>query len=316
VPTLGWVGFSTNDNAASFDLATGTVGTPFSLLPSGDYPYDATFKPDGTQVWIAGASGDGVAVIDVATGSVVKSIDLTGTGDYPVDVSFNAAGTVAWVSSRDSGVIIPIDTATYVPGTPIPLPSAKDGGKAVFSPCNGKLYVTEWYGNELITVDPVAGTATAQALGGSLWDMAITPNGQRLYILDRGGDQIVIYDTATAASSGTISPLCNDPWGIDITPDGSTLVVACEDDHTVRFVATSNNAVTTLSLASDSDPRDVQISANGATAWVPTGDIAGADGVYVIDIATQTLTSTITFAANAANANVVAAVPADNTCGP
>jgi DNA-binding beta-propeller fold protein YncE len=159
----------------------------------------------------------------------------------------------------------------------------------------------------------VTKNVTTKLLGTSLWDLAISPDGKTLYLNDRGPDQLIVVDVATL----TIKPStasCSDPWGIDITPDGSTVIVACEDDHTVAFYDTATGAISSLVLGA-SLPRDVEISADGKTAYVPSGSITGDDGVHVIDVASKSLTKTISFATSA-NTNVVAVAPAPTQCVP
>lgn len=51
-----YVGYSGNDSLEIYDLEWGGwVAPPMSLLPAGDYPYDVTMHPDGSEVWICGA---------------------------------------------------------------------------------------------------------------------------------------------------------------------------------------------------------------------------------------------------------------------
>jgi YVTN family beta-propeller protein len=263
---------------------------------------------------MVGASADAVRVIDVATGTIVQTIPLGSGAEYPVDVVFSANGSSAYVSSRDDSVIVPISTSTYVLGTPIALPSSAEGGKMVLNPCDSKIYVVDWFGPALFVVDPATSTVTPKTLGVSLWDLAVSPDGKTLYVTDRGPDTLIVYDVATLTPKTSI-PVCADPWGVDITPDGSTVIVACEDDHALSFVDTTTLVATPLALGADSDPRDVEISADGKTAYVPTGSIAGDDGVYVVDIATKTIKTTLTFGTSA-NSNVIAVAPPFTQCVP
>jgi DNA-binding beta-propeller fold protein YncE len=139
-----------------------------------------------------------------------------------------------------------------------------------------------------------------------------------LYVADRGNDQIHAYDLVAGGGVPT-TPVASidvgdDPWGIDITSDGGMLVVACEDSSDVWFVNTATLTTTTLALAADADPRDVEITADDAFAFVPTGDVAGDDGVYVIDLAAQSITQTLSHL-DASNSNVVAVTPQATVCG-
>ena len=91
----GYVGCSTTDNCIPFDLVTYAPGAAIDLLPEGDYPYDATMTPDGTEVWIPGNSGDGVVVIDTGTNTITHRASV---GDKPNSVVFTDDSSLALVS--------------------------------------------------------------------------------------------------------------------------------------------------------------------------------------------------------------------------
>lgn len=306
---FGYVGTSTDDDLVVFDLSTNTVVPPtIDLLPEGNYPYDVTLNGDGSEVWIAGASGEGVVVVETTNNTVVERIP--NLGNYPVDVIFNQDGSLAYVSNRDTADDIAIvDTSTYTTVGTVVVPNYSLGpGKMALNHCNGDLYIVNWFDARFFVVDATTQTVTTDmALGVDLWDLTIDPTARTLYIADRGTDEVHVFDIATLNSSVSI-PVGADPWGIDITPDGRLVFVANEDSHDVSVIDTTLNVVTdTIFLAADADPRDVDITADGQFAYVTSGDIAGSDAVYVIDIATLTITDTIFV--NSSNTNALAVAP-------
>jgi uncharacterized repeat protein (TIGR01451 family) len=312
----GYTGASTTDSLAIFDLGTWTLSGTLSLLPEGDYPYDATIKPDGSEVWITGASGDGVIVVDTASNQVTHHISA---GNYTIGVAFRADGAYAFVSARDSEDVSVIDTATYTVVDTIPIPTTYLGaGNLAINPCGDEMYLVDWYGANLIVLDTTTFAVTQVVLdvGSSLWQLVVHPQGDFLYITDRGLDVVHVLDTATLSEITTI-PVGDDPWGIDITPDGTRIYVSNEDSHNVTAIdATNNSVITTISLphGSDSDPRDVDFDASGTYAYVPSGLVTGDDEVYVIDTASHTVTGRIVVAP-ASNPNVVAVAPQMAGCG-
>ena len=98
----GFVGNSSSDDCFPFDLGSHVAGSAIDLLPEANYPYDATIKPDGSEVWFVGASGDGVVVIDRATNAVVQRFDVS---EYPISVAFSSDGSLAVIPSRDFEVL-------------------------------------------------------------------------------------------------------------------------------------------------------------------------------------------------------------------
>ena len=304
----GYVGTSGGNDLVVFDLGTNDVVPPdIDLLPEGNYPYDVTLNGDGSEVWIAGASGEGVIVVDTTSNTIIHHIP--NLGDYPVDVIFGRDGNVAYVSNRDTvDDIVLIDTATYTAVGTLDIPDYYLGpGKMAVNHCNGNLYAVNWYDDRFFVIDTNTGAVTSDlTFGDSLWDLTINPAATTLYITDRGLDLVHVFDIATLNSPLSI-PVGQDPWGIDITPDGSLIFVANEDSHDVSIIDTNLNVVTdTIFLAADADPRDVDITADGQFAYVPSGDIAGSDVVYVIDVSTHAVVDTVDLASTNPNALAVA----------
>jgi len=304
----GYVGTSTTDSLVVLDLDTGTALSPsINLLPEGNYPYDATILPDGSEVWICGASGDGIIVVDTATHAVIERIDLGAAGEYPVNIAFDASGATAFVSAREGEAVLVVDVATHT-ATGAIITIASGPGKGRVRPSDGTLFVVDWFDGALHAVEPVTLTVTSADIGSSLWDLAIHPTGAPLYAIDRGSDQVHVVDPDTLTVSTSVN-VGDDPWGIDITPDGGTLFIANEDSSNVTVVDTATNTVlTTIALAADADPRDVDILADGSLAYVPNGSVSGDDGVYVIDTTTFAVVDTITFSGDS-NGNVIAVAP-------
>ncbi len=310
---LGFTGKSGNDAVRAFDLATGNaVGDDIDLLPEGNYPYDASINPAGTELWITGAVGDGVIVIDTANLVITQRIDLAGEAEYPVDVVFDSCGgDRAFVASRDHGLVAIVDTSTYAVVDTVAMPGVIDAGKMAFSARRNTLYVVDWFDDFLVSIDLDTLTPTAVDLGTSFWDLAISPDEATLYINDRGTDEVRVVDLDTMTVTANVAA-GDDPWGIDITPDGATVVVANEDDSTVTVFDTATLTPQTVNLDATADPRDVEISPTGTLAYVPSGDLVGNDAIYVIDIATASVVDTIDVGES--NTNVVAVRPQPGGC--
>jgi uncharacterized repeat protein (TIGR01451 family) len=305
---FGYTGASTTDEAAVFDLETWLLVDYFSLLPEGNYPYDATMKPDGSEVWIPGASGDGVVVIDTTTNQITQRINV---GEYPVSVAFRKDSAYAFVANRDTEDVTVVDTATYAVVDTIPIPTYYLGaGNLALNPDSGDIYVVDWYDEHLFVLDTDAFTVTQELqLGSSMWQLVVSPLGNRLYITDRGQDVVHVLDTETMSEITTV-PVGDDPWGIDITPDGTLIYVSNEDSHDVTAIdATNNSVITTISLPqADADPRDVDFDVGGTYAYVTSGAATGNDQVYVLDTATHGVAGSVDVFP-ASNPNVVAVAP-------
>jgi YVTN family beta-propeller protein len=301
--TDGFVGSSTSDSGYPFDLATGTPGDEIDLLPEGNYPYDATITPDGSQVWIVGASGDGVVVIDRATNTIVQQFPVA---EYLISIAFNSDGSLAFATSRDEETVSIIDTATYsVTGT-LSIPTAYLGaGNIAHDPVGGGFFLVDWY-DEIVY--EIAGDGSAivrqDIFGSSLWQLVVSPDGAYVYVTDRGTDQVYEIATDSFTTVRTFA-VGDDPWGIDITVDGSTLVVSCEDSHDVHVVDLGTGEVTAIALAASADPRDVDILDDAGLAYVTGGTVTGFTApIYVIDLETAAVVDV--YDGPGSNANVIA----------
>lgn len=299
--TDGYAGCSTSNSCAPFDLLSYASGLAISLLPEGSYPYDATLNPAGTELWIPGAVGDGVIVIDRATNTIAHRIAV---GEYPVSVAFSNDGALALVSCRDTEELTIIDTSTHTVTGSLPIPTTYLGaGNIALDPVSGNFYLVDWYGDDLYEIAPDGSSVLRRvAIGSSLWQLVVAPDGERIYVTDRSTDEVRVIDRISLTQIDSYA-VGDDPWGIDITADGNKLVVACEDSHNAYVIDTVPTKTAVIALDPDADPRDVDILDTEKLAYVAGGRTTG-NPVYVIELTTDTLKDR--FEAVGTNVNVIA----------
>jgi YVTN family beta-propeller protein len=301
----GTVGCSWSESACPFNLDTYASGNAIDVLPEAGYPYDATMRPDLSEVWIPGASGDGVVVIDRALDTVSHRIRA---GTYSISVAFSKDGSRALVSNRDTKDVTIINTADYGVAGSLLFPGSP--GNLALDPVSGNFYAVEWYGPRLFEIAPDASSIlNTVTLGTNLWQLVVSPDGRYIYVTDRGTDQVRVIDPATLTEVNAVS-VGDDPWGLDVTADGGKLVVTCEDSSEVDIIDTGTWTVTPIPLPPDTDPRDVDILDAKNLAFV-AGGLAGTssppDPVFVIDLAAGTVAAS--FEAPGWNTNVIAVQP-------
>jgi YVTN family beta-propeller protein/VCBS repeat-containing protein len=141
-------------------------------------------------------------------------------------------------------------------------------------------------------VQPLA-IASNIPLGDFPEELAITPNGSRVYVTNHSSNNVSVIDTATNIVIATI-PIAQGPEGVAATPDGTRVYVASISDI-VSVIDTATNTVTaTIDLSPDPNTvevlGDVAISPDGSRAYVT--HFAGE--VTVIDTATNTVVTTFT----------------------
>ena len=124
--------------------------------------------------------------------------------------------------------------------------------------------------------------------------LAITPNGEYVYVLSAGNNSANVISTATNTLLTTpgLNGIFLTPQSIAITPDGQYAYVASRDNNSVVVIQTSNNTATTpLALnGTFNGPVSLAITPNGLYAYVANGDNST---VNVINISPPPASNTI-----------------------
>ena len=212
-------------------------------------------------------------------------------------------GQFAYVANQLDGTVSVINTATNaVVGAPITVGSLPEGVVT-----NGQfVYVANDGGGTVSVIDTASNTLAETISFGSstaLTYMAITPDGQYVYVGSFTGTSGVVYviDTASNTLINTIALGATvHPRSVAITPDGQFAYVT-DQNRTVMVIATQENTnaairntvVGTIPIAVGSIPWGVTI--NGQFAYVAN---VNNGTVSVIDTANNTVVKTITVGAS------------------
>lgn len=103
-------------------------------------------------------------------------------------------------------------------------------------------------------------------------------------------NSVLAYNPKTNTIAGTI-PVGTHPRGLAATPDGTQVWVSNMGSNSVSVISTSTVKVIGTVALPQSQAYGIAITPDGTTAYVANGMNAGA--VYAINVAKQTLTSTI-----------------------
>lgn len=143
-------------------------------------------------------------------------------------------------------------------------------------------------GTNTITATITVGTGSVFPSG-----VAITPDGQTLYVADEFESQLWVIDTATQEVTTTLNVFAK---ALAVSPDGTQLYVC---NGGVSVSDTANNQITnTIQFAKTRIPWDVVFTPNGKKAYVsakPNG-YKGAKGhayIAAIDETTESVVSTV-----------------------
>jgi len=226
-----------NLNTASvsvIDTATDTITTKIEL----DHPpRDMALTPDGKKLYVAG-DGQVAYVIDTTTDTLGATVPL---GDASFDVAIAPDGRRAYVTVA-AGTIAVVDVTTdTVVENIVDLRGAAGltidrTGKTAYVLRNdhpGRIYVVELDRGTVVAEIPVDDSPITAAL---------SPDGNWLYVVNRGSGTLSIVDTqarreVTALAVGAV------PSSIAISRDGKFLYIAAAGSNAVYVVSTDTRTV-------------------------------------------------------------------------
>jgi YVTN family beta-propeller protein len=143
-----------------------------------------------------------------------------------------------------------------------------------------------------------AGT-TIPVGSGSVPELAVSPDGSKVYASDANGTSVKVISTASNTVTATI-PLGanNSPAGIAVSPDGTKLYVVIpfsldpipNDGGKIVVIDTATNLIDGDPIPGDrlGSPREIAVTPDGAKAYV--ANVVG-DSVSVIDTSSRAVTS-------------------------
>jgi len=160
-----------------------------------DSPFGVAVTTTGDYAYVTLPYSNRVAVIETTTNAVVTKIPV---GAWPASVAVGPRR--AYVASYGSNEVWVIDTKTHGMITAIPV---AEPAFAAVAPVGGRAYVTSpGLGNVSVidtTINQVIGNPIQ--VGGVPYGLAVTPNGDQVYVADLDGDEVVVIKTATNAVS-------------------------------------------------------------------------------------------------------------------
>jgi YVTN family beta-propeller protein len=113
------------------------------------------------------------------------------------------------------------------------------------------------------------------AIGGEPVDLAITPDGTRVWVVDAANGSVAVIDTAGNAVVLGAIPVGTAPRGIAISPNGGRVYVANSGDDTVTVLSTSTYGPVGAPIEVGKEPEGIAVSPDGGAVFVAQrgGDI-------------------------------------------
>ncbi len=170
------------------------------------YPAGIAVAPDGSRLYVAGNMTDSLLIVDPGARKVVGTVPV---GHLPFGVAVSRDGSRAFVANWGAHTVSVVDTATAsvvhttVTGTH---PSA-----IAASPTRSEIYVANSDSDSVGVLDAQSGAVLrtidlrpdpGSPIGASPNALAVSPDGDRLYVTAAGDNAVVVVALARAGATG------------------------------------------------------------------------------------------------------------------
>jgi len=286
----------------------------FSVAAQETNPTGIFFKPDGTKMYVIGYTGDDVneydlsTAWDITTASYLQNFSVAAQETGPAGLFFKPDGTKMYVigssgddvNEYDLSTAWDVTSASYLQNFSIAAEETNPTG-IFFKPDGTKMYVIGYTGDDVNEYD--LSTAWEVSSASYLQNFSVAaqeanptgvffkPDGTKMYVIGRNGDDVNEYDLSTAWNVSTASYLQNfdvsvqetNPESIFFKPDGTKMYVIGNVGDAV-FSYTLSTAWD-LSAASFDYPTEGYFSV-AAQETAPSGVFFKPDGtkMYVIGL--------------------------------
>jgi DNA-binding beta-propeller fold protein YncE len=186
------------------------------VIAVGSTPTDVAFDPTGSLALVTNQFDPSVGIIDVATGR--QSTVIPGSASM-FRVLVAPDGQRAYATESD-GKLLVINLNPRALVTTIPIDEASNG--LAFAPGDTLLYVTSMRGTVAGVNLKTNKVVAAWNEGGTLQDIAVSPDGGALYVAHEDAGIIDVVNPGTGAVTTRLTTSAG-VFGLKISPDGKIL---------------------------------------------------------------------------------------------
>lgn len=246
IGTTAYVGNYTAGTITQIDVATGATSA-VSIVPSGvfttqcNWVLNLTASNDGTKLFVACQDDSNVQVLSLPSLTLISTLATTTNNCFPTDsavtsddttlvVAVNGPGPAPGVFPCDASIrntALIIDVATGPTGNAYV--SATEGAFSVaISPSSGLAYLAGQSSGAIAVVNPSTRSSAGAniAVGGSLTDIVITPDGSQAIVSVIDEDVVKFVDLNSGTVTHTVGVGGTDPQSIALSRDGRFLYTA------------------------------------------------------------------------------------------
>ncbi len=240
--------------------------------------------------YVTNAFAPSVSVVDTATNQTTATVAFP-AGSVPFGVAISPDFRKVYVTALDAWsipcgprqAVYVIDVASNAfDGNPIAV--GCEPTSIAIAPNGKTAYVANRFSGTVSVIDTAAHVVSATIpVPSTLEGIAISPDGQRVYVTSRAGqDAVVVVDTGTNTVLNSLTGIGGAPKGVAVSPDGRLVFVTNEHVFgTVTVIDSATNMVVSTIAVGDW-PSAVALTPDGTRAYVTNG---GGGTVSVIDTA-------------------------------
>jgi YVTN family beta-propeller protein len=248
-------------------------GTHLSSVPVGQHPHEFALGDGGRLAYItdngtlaieqAGTGGNTVSIIDLAARRKAGQISL-GNFRRPHGIDLDEKAGLLAVTTELPDQLLLINTRTREIVKRFD-PQGKTAHMVKLGPGARWAYVSNSSSANVAAVELATGNVKRIPTAARPEGSVLSPDGRRLYVVNREANRITIIDTAKNEAVGDIRT-GDGPVRIGITPDGKQLVYAVMRDNAVEFAETSSGKVVGK-VGIGGQPVSLHVSGDGKLAF-------------------------------------------------
>ena len=276
--------YVTNSGSNSVSVIDEADNSVVATIPVGRYPYGVAITPDGAFAYVANYYDNTVSVIATATATVVATVPV---GANPSGVAVTPDGKLAYVTDYGANRVSVITTADNKVAATI---LVGDGPlRVAITPDGTAVYIANYPANTISVISTSSNAVTATIPIGNPYDLAISPDGSRLYATRNYvgfNASMSVIDTATNTIKSTLG-LQTYPFGIALSADEAFAYIT--EAGQMDIVETATNSVL-MTIPLGPNENGVTLTPDGAFLYVAN---TGNNSVSVISTADNSLKSTI-----------------------
>ena len=157
------------------------------------------------------------------------------------------------------------------------------GGIGGATPQKCYVFTSNYNGNSISIIDPITYTVDTSitTAAGQPSGLSLSPDGETLYVAERFGDHVEVFDVATKASIGTV-PIGSTTNDVIVSPNGGIAAVVKTDwgASSIVFFSLATNTITG-SVTIPVDATNAAFTPDGTEVWVNSVD-SGTVAVFAI----------------------------------